>query len=71
MTQQFVPCVVPECVIDDLELVEVDVEQCMRAVRVGAEFFQRSDETVFELAAVDQSRHRIMRGLVTELPEKP
>ncbi len=60
----------PERIVDDLELVEIDVQQRVRDILARALFVQRPDETVLELASVDQSGHGVVRGLVTELPEK-
>ena len=52
-------------VIDDLELVQVEVKQCIgRLPRLRT--LQRALETAFEFAPVDQSRKNIVARVVAE-----
>ena len=59
-----------EGVIHNLELIEVQVKQCMFQVRVLVRFFQRHDQSIFEFAAVDQSGKGIVRRLVGKLAKQ-
>ena len=59
-----------ERIVDDLELVEIDVQQRMRGIDIVTRSIQRTADAVFEFAAIDQSRQRIVRRLVAQLPEQ-
>ena len=62
--QQFVAGGMPEGVVDDVELVEIEVQQRMRLFIVLMRGLERRHQTVLELTAVDQAGNGIVRRLV-------
>ena len=55
---------VPEGVIDDFELVEIEIQQRVGVLGVVMGDVQRRHKAVFEFASVDQPGQRIVRSLV-------
>ena len=50
----------PERVIDDFELIEVEVQQRVCLFGIDAKYIQPVDEPIFELATINQVRQRIV-----------
>ncbi len=59
-----------ERIVDDLELIEIDIQQCVRFVTLVPYSFERADQVILEFAAINETRQAVMRGLVTELAEQ-
>ena len=49
-----------ERVIDDFELIEVEVQQCVCLFGIAAKHVQPVHESVFKLATIDQIRQRVV-----------
>ena len=60
----------PESIINNLELIQINIQQRMCFFGVIARFLKRANQVILEFASVDQARQGIVRRLVTELTEQ-
>src|SRR6202022_3449295 len=66
LLQQLVPRGMATCVVDDLELVEIEKHQRMLA-RLMRQSVERSSKAGFEFATVDEPRQGVVRCLPRQL----
>ena len=67
LDEQLVAHLVPEAVVDDLELVEVDVEQREPALGIAVVAGQAVGQAIRQQAAVREARQRVVHRLEAEL----
>src|SRR5690242_10133206 len=65
LSQEIIPGSVPTGIVDDLELIEVEVQQCVRHIWTGRR--QQMRQAALELTPIDKPRQRIVRRLMRQL----
>ena len=71
LLEQLVPGGVTASIVDQLELIQVEVQQRVAAIRVLPHGLDRGGQPIFEFAAVDEPGERIVARLIMQRPVQP